>query len=313
MTAGKLRIALPRISFAGSGEGGSLTAVYVVYTLVLFFVFLLVNFPFDMIVQQVLQSVSTSALRVEAAGARFAFLRGVEVRNVRAVNPSNPEAPPLFEARALYVKPNWSRLLRGDYRSLSFYGIAYNGIIEGDLRVGADLSRLKIEFDSLNLARYAPLTTALGNGELNGLLSGSIEADTKGAAIDAAQASAVIHLDDVSARAVPLVGTVTAPELSGCAGAMSLQLAGGKVEIQESTLECDQIKFNGTGTIQPRSRPEDSVVNLKYQMQPGAKPIKEWDLVATVIGCGASGTLGKIKPQPCPKAAAAAPPKPAKK
>lgn len=301
MLAGRLRIALPRISFGG-GEGGSLTAVYVVYTLILFAVFVLVNFPYDVVVQRVLERVSSPAFRVEAGSARFAFFRGVEIRNLRIPQPGQTDAPPWFEARSLYVRPAWSHLLRGDFRMIALHGIAYNGTIDANLRAGSELNRASIVFDSLNVARYAPLTVALGNGELQGMFSGSIDLEMRGTSLDAAHASATVRMDNALARGVTTIAKLTLPELTGCFGNLKLEMKDGKIDVQEGSLECDQIKLSGAGTVQPKQSAEDTVVNLRYQMQPGAKSTKEWELLTAVAGCGVSGTLGKLKPERCAKA-----------
>jgi type II secretion system protein N len=131
------------------------TLLYALYTGLLFIVFLIANFPHNVIVQRVLQSIDLSeqGLRLEVGDTRFAWWNGYELQRVK-LTPTDPDALPLFEAGSLYVRPGLDGLMRGQVNSLHLLGLLYGGAVDGTVAVSEGMRRATIAIDGLQLHRY---------------------------------------------------------------------------------------------------------------------------------------------------------------
>ena len=147
--------------------------LYAVYTAVLFAIFLVVNFPHELIVRRAVRALDLGALHLDVAGARFAWWNGYELQGVRLTQ-RDPEMPPLLETSTLYIRPGLKDLLRGQVSSLELEGPLYGGKIEGRWVSGEGMMRASVRFQGVQLGRYHPLTSLLEEGQIGGVLSGTV-------------------------------------------------------------------------------------------------------------------------------------------
>lgn len=239
--------------------------LYGLYTLVLFVVFLFANFPGEVVVQRVLQSMQIPGLRIDVGTARFAWWNGFELGDLR-VAPADPSLPPYFESASLYVRPALGDLLRGQLRSLEVNGEVYGGHITGNVSSG-ELDRLNLELDGLQLQRYPLFSTWLSGGQLAGRLSGVVFVEARGRDVADLRAAADLHLDDadlVDAK----VNEFPAPPLHFDAVSARLDLQGGRLAVEELKADGREIQLDASGQVAMRTPLADSVLNLKVQLGP---------------------------------------------
>lgn len=249
------------------------TVLYALYTGVLFLVFLIANFPHNLIVQRVLRSIDLSAqgLRLEVGDTRFAWWHGYELQRVR-LSPTDPDALPLMEASSFYVRPGLDGLLRGQINSLHLLGLMYGGAVEGTVAMSDGLRRTTITFDGLQLHRYPALAglLQLQDGAVAGNLSGVITIESHGANGSDTRAEADVGLDKASLTDATLANGLTLPALHFDKAALKLSVQGGRVEVQDLDANGPELRLSASGQIALREPVNDSVLNLKFTALPGA-------------------------------------------
>jgi len=251
---------------------GRRTLLYALYTGVLFLVFLLVNFPHNVIVQRALQSfdLQSRGLRLEIGDTRFAWWRGYELQRVRLA-PTDPAQQPFVEIPSLYVRPGLDGLVRGQINSIDLLGLMYGGEVGAHLANGDGVSRATVNVDGLQLRRYPALLNylQLQEGALDGKLSGVVTIETHGGDAGDARAVADLALDKASIVDAKLQSGISLPALHFDKAALTLNLQGGRVEVQEFDAHGPELKLAANGQIAMRDPVQDSVLNLKFSAVPG--------------------------------------------
>lgn len=248
------------------------TLLYVIYTGVLFFVFLIANFPHNVITQRLLRSIDLSdqGLRLEVGDTRFAWWNGYELQRVR-LTPTEPDALPLFEASSLYVRPGLDGLMRGEINSLHLLGLLYGGAVDGTMAISDGMRRATIAIDGLELQRYPAIASLLSlqQGSIEGTVSGVITIEAHGADTSDTRAAAEIDLDKASLTDAILNNGLTVPALHFDKAAMKMSLQGGRVEVQEFEANGPELRLSASGQVALRDPINDSVLNLKFTALPG--------------------------------------------
>jgi type II secretion system protein N len=262
------------------------TVLYALYTGVLFIVFLIANFPHNVIVQRVLKSVDLSGqgLRLEVGDTRFAWWRGYELQGVR-LTPTDPDALPLMEASSLYVRPGLEGLMRGEINSLHLLGLMYGGAVDGTVAMGDGVRRATIALDGLQLHRYPALTSLLQlrDGAVAGNLSGVITIESHGDDNSDTRAQADVGLDKASLTDATLTNGLALPALHFDRAAMKLSMQGGRVEVQEFEASGPELRLSASGQVVLREPITDSVLNLKFTALPGANSPDEVRTLLSII------------------------------
>lgn len=244
-------------------EGVSVRAVlgYTLWTIILFCVFLIANFPHHLLVQRALRAVEPPGMRFDLGDARFAWWRGLELQRLR-LGPADPTRAPYFEAASLYVRPGLSGLLRGELQSVDISGSAYGGRFEGTLTRGA-VNRVVLNFSGLQLQRYPLLPELVSAVELGGRLSGALSVEARGSDLNDTRAAGEISVADGMLRAAnteqdPIVLDTAATRFS---------LQGGRLELQDLVVDGPEIAVKGGGQVVVRLPVTDSVLNLKTTIE----------------------------------------------
>lgn len=262
------------------------TILYVLYTGVLFVVFLIANFPHNVIVQRVLKSIDLSAqgMRLEVGDTRFAWWRGYELQRVRLA-PTDPDAPPLMEASSIYVRPGLDGLLRGQINSLHLLGLMYGGAVDGTLAMGDGMRRATITIDGLQLHRYPAVAglLQLQEGSVAGNLSGVITIENHGADGGETRAEADVGLDKASLTDATLTNGLALPALHFDKATVKLSVQGGRVEVQEFEANGPELRLSASGQVALRDPVNDSVLNLKFTALPGANSPDEVRTLLSII------------------------------
>lgn len=277
---------LPMPSDWAEGLINRRTVLYALYTGVLFLVFLIANFPHNVIVQRLLKSIDLSAqgLRLEVGDTRFAWWRGYELQQVR-LSPTDPDALPLMEASSIYVRPGLDGLVRGQINSLHLLGLMYGGAVDGTIAMGDGMRRATITLDGLQLHRYPEVASLLQlqNGAVAGNLSGVITIESHGADGGENRAEADVGLDKASLTDATLANGLTLPALHFDRAAMKLSMQDGRVEVQEFEANGPELRLSASGQVALRDPVNDSVLNLKFTALPGPNSPEEVRTLLSII------------------------------
>jgi type II secretion system protein N len=273
--------------------------LYAVYTIVLFLIFLVANFPHHVLVRRALDSLNLGPLRLDVEATRFAWWKGYELRGVKLIQvDAGLEIPPLLESRSLYVRPGLSGLLRGELSSVSLRGLVYNGDVVATWVTDNGGGRITVSMDSLELGRYPLISGVLEEGQVIGRVSGFLSIEPRGTGIAAADAAGELSLQNGRLAGARIRG-LSIPDLNGCTADAKLGMKAGRVDVQEFHLECDEVKMSATGNVAIQPRLQDSRVNLRLTTEPGRATSDEWKVLASLVPCGVSGTLTHPRTQPC--------------
>ncbi len=252
---------------------------YTLYTVVLFVVFLFVNFPYQDLIQQTLRGVDLGGMEVQVAGTRFAWWKGWEIGNLRILPVGAPEGtPPLLEGSTLYVRPSLAGLIRGQLRGLHLEGAMYGGGVDADVALADGITRATVDLDGVNLGRVHLLADALEGGQITGRLSGTVTFEVRPPNLAAGQAAGEIEIRGGSVAGVK-VKDMPVPDLHFPQLTTKFSLKSGRLDIQDLHADGDEVKLSGNGQIVLRDPFPDSVLNLKATFQPGS----EGDIGKTLI------------------------------
>ena len=129
----RLRIPQLRLPLAGlGGFGGRRALLYIGYTTLLFVVFLLRTFPYDPLIKRLLSSVNSGAVVVEYKEPSFAWLKGLEISNLRVVSTNTEDGhPPFLECSHLWLRPAFGALVRGNPYAVQVRADLYGGAALG--------------------------------------------------------------------------------------------------------------------------------------------------------------------------------------
>ncbi len=267
----RLRLPVPGLSFDWLGGVLNRTVIlYTAFTTVLFLVFLLVNFPHEVVVRRVLSGVDLSPVQLDFRSARFAWYHGYELSGIRVSETGAPDdAPPLLELTSLDVLPDLRGLLRGSLTGVSWDGELYGGRTHGEWAVtNKGGGSGQVHFANLQLGRYRTLTAALDEGQLTGTVSGDFNVQL-GAGPRNTQVTGQLTIRHPELKGGKVKG-FTIPDLHFAQIGGKMSLKGDRLELQEVQASGDQLNVNLSGQITLREPAETSALNLRATVQPSA-------------------------------------------
>jgi type II secretion system protein N len=251
------------------GLGSRRTLLYALYTVVLFAICLMANFPHHALVQRVLKSVDLSGqgLRLDVGDTRFAWWRGYELQRVRLA-PTDPNGLPFIEASSIFVRPGLDGLLRGQINSVHVVSVMYGGELDGDFTAGDGLRRATVTIDGVQIQRYPLVSSLLQDGVVAGLLSGVITVESHGGDANDTRAAGELGVDKASITDAKF-NFFPLPPLHFDRATMKFSLQGGRLDLQELEANGPELKVSVSGQIAMREPIADSVLNLKLSAVPG--------------------------------------------
>jgi type II secretion system protein N len=254
--------------------GGRSTWLYALYTVVLFLVFALVNFPHHVLVERMLKSIDLPGMRLDVADTRFAWWHGFELEKVR-LTPMDPDRPAFLELGSLFVRPGLAGLFKGKINSAHLAGLLYGGGVDADLSAADGTQRAAVNFDGLQLQRYPLLTSLLDQGVVAGLLSGVVTVENQGGDNGEVRAAGELALDRASIADVKINDIFTIPTLHFDKTTAKFSMQNSRLDVQELDATGPEIKLSVSGQIALREPLADSVLNLKVVAVPGPNPTDE--------------------------------------
>ncbi len=275
--------------------------LYSLYTIVLFLLFLVVNFPYRLLVERIINDIDLTPAEVELGDANFAFWKGLDLRGL-VVRRLDLSRVPVLEIPRAYLKPGFGGLVRGKLSKVSFRGEMYGGRAKAKWVGGGDLRRVIVQVEDLQLARYPPLRELFDEGQIYGLLSGYIESEARGEATTPARASGEIYLDRAGSEGL-VRGGLPILDVAMDETKVLFNIQSGRIEIEEFTAIGPDATISATGQIALRQPIDASVVDLSVTIEATADARPEIKGLLSLIprerGASAdtpvsiTGTLGK--------------------
>jgi type II secretion system protein N len=245
--------------------------LYGVYTIVLFALFLVGQFPYDVLFRRALSSVDLQPLALDYETSRFAWFRGYEFRGINLGLGNDRSIPPFFEASSIYLRPGLSGLVRGRVDSVFVNASLYGGDADGSWATDNGLQRVTLQLSDLQIARYRLLSNLLEEGTVGGHLSGAISAEMRRANMREGQVAGELEIADGQMSGVKISGFIM-PELNFDTIAAKFAFNGGQLELEEFHADGRELRASGSGQITVRAPLGESVLNLKVLLQPGPEP-----------------------------------------
>lgn len=239
-------------------------AWYGLFAFVVFVALVVANFPYSLIVQNVLRSLTLGPVQVEVAETHFAWFRGFELRGVRLTRVGQrPDAPPLLEASRLYVRPALSSVLRLRLSSLRMWGTVCGGEMDGRFDSTDGTPRATVELRSWQVGEHPMLRHDLESGSMTGRLSGRITLEGRPGDLSLNQLVGELQVTDFKSDARYTNGDSyvnTFPII-----AAKFVVRGETMDVQELRVESIQPTFKATvsGQITLRSPWKQSLLNLR--------------------------------------------------
>lgn len=238
--------------------------LYGAYTLVLFLVFLVLNFPYRVIVTRLLNDVDLENVQIDVHDASLAVWRGLELRGV-TVRRGDWSRLPVVEIPRGYLWPGLGGLMTGDISSADFRGELYGGEAKARWSSGEDLQRTIVQVENVQLARYPPLGELFSEGQIFGLLSGFVEVEARAGDLDDARANGELYLDRVGSEGLAY-GGLKVLDLFFEETKVLFALQNGRIEIEEIGATGPDLTITGAGQIGLRQPIQDSVLDLELKI-----------------------------------------------
>jgi type II secretion system protein N len=266
----RIRLRLPRISFDWLGGVIDRTVLlYGVFTLVLFLVFLIVNFPHDILIRRAVSQLRLEPIQLDFQSAHFAWHRGYELRGLQLLANGGGEMPPLLECSTVDLWPNLGGLVRGEFRGVSLDGELYGGHASGEWVVSDGGGAGHVELSGLEVGRYRALAAQFDEGQVTGQLSAAVTVQLNGSERRKAELNAELSIARPAFTGLKVKG-FTIPDLQFAEAQGKVNVKGERVELQEFKATGDQLTVQLSGSITMREPVGASPINLRAILQPSA-------------------------------------------
>lgn len=258
---------LPRLSLPRFAAGdGAPTGLYVAWTVVLFLVFLVVTFPFDVLVRRALAGLQGGPVRVEFADARFAWHRGIALTGVTVHSDAAPA--PLLEAESVALRPLFGQLVRGNPWAVQAHVELYGGTAEVRAHLADGRIAGELDVDAVSLGRYRPLATMLEEGRVGGRVDARLVFDAAPEAPEAGQAGGQVRLSRAALQEAKIAG-FGVPDIHIDQAELDFTFQAGRVEVAKFDARGKELLLGADGQITLREPVVDSVLNLRATIMPG--------------------------------------------
>jgi type II secretion system protein N len=262
----------PSFSLGALGDVFSRTMLlYVVYSVVLFAVFLVATFPYEIVVARALALVESSAVDVDFKEAKFAWHRGLALTGVRLSSPTAEPAAAYVDLDTLWIRPVLSELISGNPYALALQADLYGGEAQGTLNMKGNVLAGTISLNGVSLGRVTTLAQMLEEGRLAGRIFADLSFEAAGANIDGGQASGNIRLEKGSLEKAKISG-FGVPDLHFETSQLAFALGGGRLEIEQFDASGEELNVSASGQVSLRNPLDTSVLNLKATVLPGRNP-----------------------------------------
>jgi len=280
---------LPSFSLPTSGR--SITLLYTGYLVVLFAAFLLVTFPYDVLVRRALAGFNGGALSVGFQDAGFAWHRGIALDRLTL---HSAEAIPVLEIDRMWVRPSLGQLVRGNPYAIELQAEMYGGSARADADFSEGRLSGNVALEALSLGRYRPLAGMLEEGRLGGRVDATLSFETTAADPNAGQATGAIRLSRAAIEAAKISG-FGVPDIHVDEGDVEFTYRNGRIDLAALKAHGKEIILEADGQVTLRNPAVDSILNLRAIIGPGPEapdPIRGLlELIPRPAGAGADSPV----------------------
>jgi type II secretion system protein N len=240
---------------------------WISYGLVSFVFFLLLTFPTDLLLRQVVASIEqTASLRIRYKTEQWTWGRGWILDDITL---DKTAAAPIQLAR-LTLRPALFRLLYGQPFPLTFTARLYGGDVQGTLQQTGSIFVIRFTLDQLSLAQW-PFPDPWGPGRVSGNLTLNSVLQGERTDLNSWSGSLSATIAEGSLRAGN-VGGFPIPALQTAQAQAQATLKDGRIEVSDFTLAADGVTAQLQGTITSRFPLEWSVLDLRLTTQTTGSP-----------------------------------------
>ncbi len=264
--------------------------LYALYTIVLFLIFLVINFPYRVLVTRILNNIDPEIAQVDIHDARLSPWRGLDLRGV-TVRRADWSRLPIVEIPRGYLWPGLGGLMSGNLSKADFRGDLYGGGVKARWVGGEDVQRTILQVEDVQLARYPLLGEFFAEGQIFGLLSGFVEVEGRGDDLSAGRANGEIYLDRAGSEGL-VYGGLKLLDLSFEETKVLFAVQNGRIEIEEIASSGPDVTITGNGQISLRQPLENSVLDLKLQIDAAADARDEVKGLITLLRAQAPAKRG---------------------
>ncbi|HVN87849.1 MAG TPA: type II secretion system protein GspN [Candidatus Binatia bacterium] len=265
------RLRVPRPSFEWIGDWLSRSLVlYGVYTCVLFLIFMIVNFPHEVVVRRVLGTFDLGQVQLDFNAVRFAWHRGYELQGVKVSLPTGPsEYTPVIEASTFDVRPALASLIKGQLNQWQWQAELYGGIVAGEwiMNPATKAGTAQIALTKIDLGRHRALAAQLDEGQITGQLSGVLSAQISPRDARAAQVTGDLTIARPGVLGAKVKG-FKLPDLQFNQGKGKFTLKADRLDLQDVKFTGDQLNASVSGQIVFRQPASASTLNLRATLEP---------------------------------------------
>jgi type II secretion system protein N len=243
-------------------------ALYALYTAVLFVVFLLATFPWELAVRRALAGAAHGPVAVEIDGVRLGWTLAATVDELRLVPRGDGSGPPLVLARAVRAAPSWLGLLRAHPYPLAVRADLYGGALAGTLDLRPAALALDAGLEGVDLARWSGLAR-LAEGAARGRVSGRIALSGDPARPTTLNGGFELRAADLALEGAKVRG-IAVPDLHFAELRIVASVTSGRVDLTELAADGRELVVRGEGNLLLRGPLPASLMSLTLTLAPAA-------------------------------------------
>lgn len=259
-------------------------AVYALYGLVAFVIFLYLTFPYDVLRQRLEEWGSQDGIQLTLTRLQPAFPPGLRGRGLRVVAEQWSTSDAALQVETWSAQPEWLALLSG-HLQVRFEGSFYGGRLDGEARQtkgeGGTAWDIKAHFADVDVTQHALVrkdNKPFLRGRLSGDMTGRVSADGQ------LQESALnLRGQPLSLAALPGGVMQLQREIACDTSQAELKTAPTQAGNLVFTCQGKDLTLEARGTIGWRVPLNESQVNVRWQVRSEEAYKQEMELLATFV------------------------------
>jgi len=279
-----------RLARAVAPAGVVPLALYGIYALVLYLVFVAATFPHELALRSVLEPAATAPVAVEVRGVHLGWTLGYGIDELRLVRRGADPTLPLLSAAHVHASPSLLGLVRGRPFPLDVRAELYGGTLDGNVDLQPEAFAVRATLANVDVGRYTGLRL-FTTGTPHGRIDATIELAGNAARVSTTSGRFDLRAADLALDGADLLGMTGAgvhvPELH-----VSGTIKGGRLEVVEMLAHGREVGVSGSGNVLLSYPLAASLLNLDLALTPAAEfPDKLRPLLTLIPGdVAADGT-----------------------
>jgi type II secretion system protein N len=247
-------------------SGTAPLALYAVYALLLFVVFLGATFPHEVMLRRALDPGPAAPVAIELRGVRLGWTLGYTIDELQVLSRGADPTLPVLDVAHVYAAPSLFGLLRGRPFPLRIAASLYGGSLDATTDLGTDAYDVHAKVSALDVGRYAGLRLFL-QGTLQGHVNGTVELSGNPTKPSTTNGTVDLRATDVALEGGKVRG-VTIPDLHFPELRLVGTIKAGRVELGDVNARGREVSVVGTGTLLLAHPLAATLLNLDLTITP---------------------------------------------